>query len=80
MLYCFSNSSINKPKFSDDFKILVMSPISLFDMNKVNPFPSFTAPFALILLSSLNIAFEAAFEAVLLTNLGNLSLLKEYHN
>ena len=48
-------------------------------MNKVNPFPSFTAPFALILLSDLNIAFEAAFEAVLLTNPGNLSLLKEYH-
>ena len=49
-------------------------------MNKVNPFPSFTAPFALILLSNLNIAIEAAFEDVLLTNPGNLSLLKEYHN
>ena len=43
-------------------------------MNKVNPFPALTAPFPLILLSKLLIAFEAAFEAILLTNPSKLFL------
>ena len=41
-------------------------------MNKVNPFPVLTAPFPLIFLSNLFIAFEAK----LLTNPGKLSLAK----
>ena len=35
-------------------------------MNKVNPLPALKAPFLLILLSNLFIAFEAEFEAILL--------------
>ena len=45
-------------------------------MNKVNPFPALTAPFPFIFLSNLFIAGKAAFEAILLTNQGNLSLVK----
>ena len=37
-------------------------------MNKVNPFPALTAPFTLIHLSNLFVAFNAAFKAILLTN------------
>ena len=67
MFYCFSNS-IN----SNDFMILTISLISSFEINKVNPFPALTAPFPLIFLSNLFIAFEAK----LLTNPGKLSLAK----
>ena len=49
--------------------ILIISCISAFEINKVNPFPALTAPFPLILLSNLFIAFEAK----LLTNPGKLS-------
>ena len=41
-------------------------------LNKVNPFPALTAPFPLIILSNLFIAFEVR----LLTNPGKLSLAK----
>ena len=46
-------------------------------MNKVNPFHALTTSFPRIFLSNLSIAFEAAFELILLTNQGNLSLAKE---
>ena len=39
-------------------------------MNKVNPFPVFTAPFPLIIISNLSIGDEAA----LAVNLGKTSL------
>ena len=45
-------------------------------MDKVNPFPALTAPYPLILLSNLFIAFKTAFEAILLYNLGNLAIVK----
>ena len=41
-------------------------------MNKVNPFPAFTAPFPFIFLLSLFIVFKA----ILLTSPGKLSLSK----
>ena len=43
------------------------------EINKVNLFPALTAPFPLIFLSNLFIAFEVK----LLTNLDKLSLAKE---
>ena len=46
--------------------------MSSFEINKVNPFPALTAPFLLIFLSNLFIAFELQ----LLTNPGKLSLAK----
>ena len=52
--------------------ILIISFVSSFEINKVNPFPALTAPFSLIFLSNLFIAFEAK----LLTNLGKLSVAK----
>ena len=42
----------------------------------MHPFPVLTASFELILISNLFIAFEAAFEAILLTNPGKTSLGK----
>ena len=45
-------------------------------MNKVNPLFTLTALFPLNLLSNLFIAFEAAFETILLTNLDKLFLAK----
>ena len=53
--------------------ILIISFISSFEINKVNPFPALTAPFPLMFLSILFIAFEAK----LLTNTNKLSLAKE---
>ena len=52
--------------------ILIISFISSFEINKVNPFPAPTALFPLIFLSNLFIAFEVK----LLTNPGKLSLAK----
>ena len=52
--------------------ILIISSISSFKINKVNPFHALTASFPLIFLSNLFIAFEAK----LLTNPGKLSLAK----
>ena len=72
---CFTvsvTSSIKTPKCSDDFMILIILFTSSFEMNKVNPFPALTAPFPLIFLSNLFIAFEVK----LLANLGTLSLAK----
>ena len=53
--------------------ILIISFLSSFKTNKVNPFPALTGPFPLIFLSNLFIAFEVK----LLTNPGKLSLAKE---
>ena len=50
--------------------VLIISFISSFKINKVNPFPALTAPFPLIFLSNLFIAFEVE----LLTNPGKLPL------
>ena len=52
--------------------ILIISFISSFEINKVNPFPTLTVPFPLIFLSNLLIALEVK----LLTNPGKLSLDK----
>ena len=52
--------------------ILIISFISSFEINKVNPFRALTAPFPLIFHSSLFIAFEVK----LLTNPIKLSLAK----
>ena len=57
--------SINTPESSNDFIIFIISFISSFEVNKVNPFP-------LIFLSNLVIALEVK----LLTNPGKLSLAK----
>ena len=38
--------------------ILIISFISPFEINKVNPFPALTAPFPLIFLSNVFVAFE----------------------
>ena len=51
---------------------LIISFISLFEINKVSSFPALTAPFRLIFLWDLFIAFEVK----LLTNPGKLSLAK----
>ena len=52
--------------------ILIISFISSFEINKVNPFLALTAPFPPIFLSNLFIAFGAK----LLTNPGKLSLAR----
>ena len=64
--------SINILESSNDFMVLIISFISSFKTNKVNPLPALTAPFPLIFLSNLFIGFEVKF----LTNPGNLSLSK----
>ena len=53
--------------------ILIISLISSFAMNKVNPFPALTAPFPRISLSNLFIEFETKFH----TNQNKLFQLKE---
>ena len=65
--------SINTFEYPNDFMILIISFISSFKIDKVNPFPALTAPFLPIFLS----IFFVAFEAKLLTNLGKLFLAKE---
>ena len=72
---CFNVSvtpSINTPESSNYFMILIISFVSSFVINEVNPFPALTAPFSLIFLSNLVIVFEVK----LLTNPGKLSLAK----
>ena len=72
---CFTvpiTPSITTPEFSNDFMILIIPIISSIEINKVNPFPALTAPFPLIFLSNLLVAFEVK----LLTNPGKLSLAK----
>ena len=62
--------STNTSKSSNDIMILIILFISSFKINKVNP--ALAAPFPLIFLSNLFIAFEVK----LLTNPGELSLGK----
>ena len=72
---CFTFSvilSVHSSEPSDEFMILIISFTSSFEINKVNLFPAFRAPFSLIFLANLFIAFEAK----LLTNPGKLSLAK----
>ena len=72
---CFTASvtpSISTPESSNDFMILIILFISLFEINKVNPFPALTAPFPLIFLSNLFIIVEVK----LLTDPSKLSLAK----
>ena len=67
---CFTHVAplVNRPNFSSDSAILIISCISSFEINEVNPFPALTTLFSLIQFSNLLIAFEAAFEAILFTN------------
>ena len=58
------------PRSAPDFVILTF--ISLFQINKVNHFPALTAPFPSICLSNLFVAFEAKS----LTNPGKLLLAR----
>ena len=60
------------PKSSNDFIIFIISLISSFEMDKVNPFHVLTAPFPINFLSNLFIALEVK----LLTNPGKLPLAK----
>ena len=72
---CFTVSvtpSINTHKSSNDFMVLIISFKSSLETNNANPFPALTAPFLLIFLLNLFIAFEVK----LLTNQGKLSLAK----
>ena len=71
---CFTVSvtpTINAPKTSNDFMILLISFISSFEIKKVNPFHALATP-SLLILFKLFIAFEAK----LLTNPGALSLAR----
>ena len=52
---------------------MIISLISSFEINKVNPFPALKAPFLLIFLSNLFLVFEFK----LFTNPGKWSLAKE---
>ena len=72
MFYYFSNSINNAPESSNDFLISIISFISSFEINKVNPLPALAATFPLIFLSNLFIAFEVK----LRTNPGKLYLAK----
>ena len=72
---CFTVSvtpSINTLVSCIDFMIFIISFISAFKINKVNPFSVLTPPFPLIFLSNLFIAFEVK----MLNNSGKLSLAK----
>ena len=74
MFYCVSViPPINTFESSYDFMILIISFISSFEINKVNPFPALTASVPLIFLSNLFITFEIK----LLTNPGKFSVAKE---
>ena len=65
LFFTFSvTPSINTPESSNDFLILIISFISEFRINKVNSFPVLTAPFSLIFLSNLYIAFEVKLPTV----------------
>ena len=76
LFLCFTVSvtpSVNTLESSNGFMILIISFISSFEIKKVNPFPALTAPFPLIFLSNLFIAFEVN----LRTNPGKLSLAEK---
>ena len=73
---CFTVSvapSINRLDFFNDSTILIISSLSSFEMNQVNPFPSLTAPFPLIFLLNLSNTEEVAS----VTNLRKTSLGKK---
>ena len=58
---CFTVSvipSINTPEYFNYFMIWLISFISSFEIKKLNTSPALTAPFPLILLSNLFVAFE----------------------
>ena len=55
--------TINRSDFSSNSNILTISPRSSFEINKVNPFSSPTAPLPVIFLSNLFITFKTASEA-----------------
>ena len=71
-MLCFDITPSIKTPQSCVFIILIISFISLFEINKVNPFPALTASFPLIFLSDLFIALEVKLH----TNPGKLSLAK----
>ena len=65
---CFTFSlapSINKPQFSSDSTILIISSKSSFNINKVSPPPALRGPYLLIFLSNLSNIDEVAFVAKL---------------
>ena len=65
---CFTFSlapSINKPEFSSDSTILIISSKSSFNINKVSPPPALRGPYLLIFLSNLSNIDEVAFVAKL---------------
>ena len=54
---------MNRPEFPSDFMILVVSSISSFEMNKVNPVSALTAHHLLIFLSTFSVTEEGALVA-----------------
>ena len=68
--------SINTSESSSDFLILIISFISSFEINEINPFLALTASFPFSSLPSLSNTFQVAVEAKLLANPGKLSLAK----
>ena len=68
--------SYNTPETSNDLIILIISFISSFKINEVDPFLALEAPLLLIFLSNLFFALEVK----LFTNLGKLSLAKKNNN
>ena len=68
---CFTvlvTPSINTPESCIYLMILIKSFLTSFEIYKVNPLSVVTSPFSLIVLPSLSITFEVAFESNLLTN------------
>ena len=65
--------SINRPEYSSDFLILLISSLSSIKIIKFNPFHALTAPRPLIFLSNLSNVEEI----VSVTNLGKTSLSEE---
>ena len=64
--------SVNTPESSNDLIILIIPFISSIEINEANSFPALTAPFPLIFVPNLLIAFEVKLH----TNRGTLSLSK----
>ena len=64
--------SIDRPDFSSGSTLLIISSISLFEMNKVNSFPALTTPFLLFFLSNLSDTDKVP----LVSNLGKTSLAR----
>ena len=64
--------SINRPESSADSTILIISSISLFEMNEINTFAALITSHSLIFLSSLSITKEV----VLAPNCGKIFLAR----